>query len=228
MCYSGAAREPSNNIVAVLHDLSRFKDAIDNPVGQEARIVIKRSLQKVDQEWIITLLRKMKEKQICRKIVNPWCAFESAFAEPPFEVFTMRVEQVAMLYYTMKDHLSRHVPTLASRPSGSLWDFVPGVHDTSKQWCLIPKMTRCLYYGQSDWMEEKAREIAEPKEEEISNSENEEANSQWVEQMMKASDAPMPFKHKVANAIVALLATTLAILASYEPTAADSVTPQLQ
>ena len=30
-----------------------------------------------------------------------------------------------MFYYTMKDHLVRHVDALAARPTGSLWDYVP-------------------------------------------------------------------------------------------------------
>ena len=45
---------------------------------------------------------------------------------------------------------------------------------------------------------------------------------------MEASDASVPFKHKVGHFIVALLATTLAIVASYAPTAADSSAPQRQ
>ena len=30
-----------------------------------------------------------------------------------------------MFYYTMKDHLVRHVDALTARPTGSLWDYVP-------------------------------------------------------------------------------------------------------
>ena len=56
---------------------------------------------------------------------NPWNAFQSAFTEQPFDVYAMTRGQVAMLYYTMKDHLVRHVDALTARPTGSLWDYVP-------------------------------------------------------------------------------------------------------
>ena len=58
-------------------------------------------------------------------ISNPWNAFQSAFAEQPFEVYAMTRDQVSMLYHTMKDHLTRHVDALTARPIGSLWDYVP-------------------------------------------------------------------------------------------------------
>ena len=65
-------------------------------------------------------------------------------------------------------------------------------------------------------------------EEEVLMRESEEASYQWVRQMMTASDAPMPFKYQVGNFIVALLATTLVIVAFYEPASADLSPPQLQ
>ena len=191
-------------------------------VGQEARIMIKRSMQKVDQEWLVTILRKMKMKK--RKIPNPWNAFRSAFAEPPFDVFYFKENQVAMVYWTMKDHLARHAPTLTPRPIGSLWDFVPpGV-----TWMPPESQARAEAApvappapappGDSAPTDE----IEKDEEEEISLPEDEDVSSQWVKQMMKIRDAPMPLKHKVANIIVALLATTLAVAAAYLPTGADS------
>ena len=65
-------------------------------------------------------------------------------------------------------------------------------------------------------------------EEEVLMRESEEASYQWVRQMMTASDAPMPFKYQVGNLIVALLATTLVIVAFHEPASADLSPPQLQ
>ena len=56
---------------------------------------------------------------------NPWNAFQSAFAEQPFDIYAMTRRQVAMFYHTMKDHLVRHVDALTARPTGSLWDYVP-------------------------------------------------------------------------------------------------------
>ena len=64
-------------------------------------------------------------KKIVGGINNPWNAFQSAFAEPPFDIYAMTRCQVAMFYHTMKDHLVRHVDALTARPTGSLWDYVP-------------------------------------------------------------------------------------------------------
>ena len=89
------------------------------------RIVIKKSVQSVDPEWLITILRIMKMKKLVGGIVNPWNAFQSAFAEQPFEVYAMTRRQVSMFYHTTKDHLARHVEALSVRPTGSLWDYVP-------------------------------------------------------------------------------------------------------
>ena len=75
--------------------------------------------------WLITILRKLKTRKGLKNFNNPWCAFQSVFAEPPFDVFDMQVGQVAMLYHTVKDHLVRHVDALSARPTGSLWDYVP-------------------------------------------------------------------------------------------------------
>ena len=88
----------------------------------------------------------------------------------------------------------------------------------------------CVKHQPSNWTEEETDSVsaAMKQEEEILTNESGDASSQWVKQMRKASDASMPFKHKVVNLIVALLATTLAIVASYAPTAADSPAPQLQ
>ena len=58
-------------------------------------------------------------------INHPWNAFQSAFAEQPFEIDAMTRSQVAMFYYTAKDHLVRHVDALSAQPTGSLWDYVP-------------------------------------------------------------------------------------------------------
>ena len=64
-------------------------------------------------------------KRVFGGIKHPWNAFQSAFAEHPFDAFAMTKSQVAMFYYTIKDHLSRHVTALTARPTGSLWDYVP-------------------------------------------------------------------------------------------------------
>ena len=64
-------------------------------------------------------------KRIVGGIANPWNAFQSAFAEQPFDVYAMTRRQVSMFYHTMKDHLVRHVDALTARPTGSLWDYVP-------------------------------------------------------------------------------------------------------
>ena len=64
-------------------------------------------------------------KRIVGGMNNPWNAFQSAFAEQPFDTYAMTKCQVAMFYHTMKDHLVRHVDALTARPTGSLWDYVP-------------------------------------------------------------------------------------------------------
>ena len=58
--------------------------------------------------------------------------------------------------------------------------------------------------------------------------EAEDTRSQWVKQMMEASEAPMPFKQKVANLAIALSAIMLAALASYSPADVDSPVSNLQ
>ena len=183
-------------------------------------MVIKRSIQNVDQEWLITILRKMKMKRVYKNFSNPWCAFESAFAEPPFDVFDMHVGQVAMLYHTVKDHLKRHVPVLSSRSTGSLWDFVPEP--------LTPTESEINPANAAAQQEEETSTHAQSVGPCPSSARKKDAGTQWVEQMKKASDATMPFTHQVGNFIVALLAITLAIVASFGPTAADSSAPQLQ
>ena len=163
----------------------------------------------------MTILHKMRMKKGHRSYCNPWCAFESVFTEPPFDLFDMQVAQVSMLYHTVKDHLKRHVPVLSPRPTESLWDYVPefSIHDEKGH---VPRH------------EVDPKNAATAQEEEKPIQEDEDANMQWVEQMMNASDASMPFKYKVANLIVALLATTLAIITSFDPTTADSSATQLQ
>ena len=64
-------------------------------------------------------------KKLFGGINDPWNAFQSAFAEQPFDIYAMTRRQVAMFYHTMKDHLVRHVDALTARPTGSLWDYVP-------------------------------------------------------------------------------------------------------
>ena len=64
-------------------------------------------------------------KKIFGGMNNPWNAFQSAFAEPPFDIYSTTRRQVAMFYHTMEDHLVRHVDALTARPTGSLWDYVP-------------------------------------------------------------------------------------------------------
>jgi len=111
--------------MGLLLDLQEFKCRINEQIGQDTRIVIKKSIQRVDPEWIITILRIMKLKRFPGGIKNPWNAFQSAFAEPPFEIYSMTRRQVAMLYRTTKDHLNRHVEALTAQPTNSLWDYVP-------------------------------------------------------------------------------------------------------
>ena len=151
MCYSGNTRSndfplelPLNEVNATLCDLPKFKAVINDSVGQEARLVIKRTIQKIDPEWLITLLTKMMVKR-SKGVKNAWCAFESAFAEPPFNVFDMQVGQVAMLYHTVKDHLNRHCPPLSIRSTGSLWDHVPEPKASEQQ---TNREYLCLECGQ--------------------------------------------------------------------------------
>ena len=114
-----------------------------------------------------------------------------------------------MLYHTVKDHLQRHVPVLSSRPTGSLWDFVPEPPRRTEGDNSQPHETSVADPANADIKQEEG--------EEVPNQESEDVGSQWVEQMMTASDAPMPLKSKVANFVVALLAITLAIVASHGP-----------
>ena len=67
----------------------------------------------------------VKMKKIFGGISNPRNAFQSAFAEQPFDTYAMTRRQVAMFYHTMKDYLVRPVDALTARPTGSLWDYVP-------------------------------------------------------------------------------------------------------
>ena len=228
-CYSGYARGPLNDIEATLRDLKRFKATIDGPVGQQARIAIKRSIQKIDQSWLITILRKMKKKKkVHRNFRNPWCAFESVIAEPPFDVFDMPVGQVAMLYHTVKDHLMRHSPVLSSRATGSLWDFVP---ETTASVPVVPvapvaPVTPAQAAPEAS-MPMGSAAVKEEDEEDLM-YESQDASFKWAERTTQASEASMPFNHKVANFVIVLLATTLAVAASYAPTTADSSPPHLQ
>ena len=64
-------------------------------------------------------------KKILGGIANPWNALQSALTEQPFEVYALSRSQVSMLYHTMKDHLIRHVEVLTTRPTGSIWDYIP-------------------------------------------------------------------------------------------------------
>ena len=102
----------NNDVRASLDNLEMFKRELGGEVGQGARIVIKRSLQSVDPEWLITILRIMRSKGAIEGMHHPWNAFQSAFTEQPFEVYSMDRSQVAMLYHTVKDHLNRHAPVL--------------------------------------------------------------------------------------------------------------------
>ena len=85
----------------------------------------------------------------------------------------------------------------------------------------------CQSCSPLNWNEEEIdpEEAVTKQEEEVLTKESEDTNPQWNE---KDSGASMPFSRKVANLMIALVATTLAISASYVPTAADSSVPQLQ
>ena len=124
-CYSIGYDTSRSRLDVVLQDLPTFKRQMTECVGQDARILIKRALQKTDEEWLVTILRKMKSKKLFNGIVNSWNALQSAFTEPPFDVFAMNRAQVAMLCYTIKAHLRMHVEVYSKKSKGSLWDFIP-------------------------------------------------------------------------------------------------------
>ena len=86
----------------------------------------------------------------------------------------------------------------------------------------------CVKHEPLYWNEEEIDpvEAAMMQEEEVSMKESEDTSSQWNK--MKDLGASMLFSRKAANLMIALVATTLAISASYVPTAADSSAPQLQ
>ena len=221
----------------LLHDIDQFKDVINEPVGQEARMVIKRSMQKVDPEWLITLLRKMKDRKVSRQMTNPWNAYESAFAEYPFEVFCLSVGQVAMGYRTMKDHLKRHAVSLSPRPTGSLWEYIPSSSVLSTQFPQPrvaeeenpqPHAVQSENVANAAMVEEE--EGGEEEEEESTDEDDDDVRSQWVKHMMNVQDAPMSFKSKVANATIALLAIALGIAASSSSSTPKPVesSPQVQ
>jgi len=197
-----------NDAKATLHNLQSFKKVINEPLGQESRIVIKRTLQKVDQEWLITLLRNMRTRKAFKNFANPWNAFQSVFVEAPFDVFNMEVGQVAMLYHTVKDHLNRHLLALTLRPTGSIWDFVPEPPRRSNTNDLQPVPEAVADPAGVDVQQE---------EEDTLKRESEELSSMWVEQMMTASNAPMPLNQKVANFTIALLAIAVAMVAFHSP-----------
>ena len=115
----------SGRVGDLLKDLKVFKAKLKDCVGQDCRILIKRAMQRTDEEWLITILRKMKRKKLFNGIVNSWNALQSAFTEAPFDIFAMSRTQLAMLCYTIKLHLRMHVEPCSPDPRGSLWDFIP-------------------------------------------------------------------------------------------------------
>ena len=144
-------------------------------------------------------------KRIVGGMNNPWNAFQSAFTEQPFDTYAMTKCQVAMFYHTMKDHLVRHADPLTSRPTSSLWDYVPE-----------PRLQEA--------QEEKEQE----EEEEILQREADDARSQWVDQMTNLSKIAMPFSRRITIYVVALVSVALAVESFWSPAAADSLLPLLQ
>ena len=136
---------------------------------------------------------------------NPWNAFQSAFAEQPFDTYAMTQCQVAMFYHTMKDHLVRHVDPLTSRPTSSLWDYVPE-----------PRLQEA--------QEEKEQE----EEEEVLQREADDARSQWADQMTNSSKIAMPPSRRITSCVVAFPSLALAVESFWTPAAADSPLPLLQ
>ena len=71
----------TGQVTGLLSNLQNFKTQINEPMGQLARTVIKKSVQRVDPERLITILRTMKMKKILGGINHPWNAFQSVFSE---------------------------------------------------------------------------------------------------------------------------------------------------
>ena len=70
LCYSQGFRTPPERVGELLLNLQVFKARINDEIGQEARIVIKKSVQRVDPEWLITLLRIMKMKKTLNRVIE--------------------------------------------------------------------------------------------------------------------------------------------------------------
>lgn len=186
----------NNDVSASLDSLKRFKWELESEVGQGARIVIKRSLQSVDPEWLITILRIMRSKGAIEGMCHSWNAFQSAFTEQPFEVYSMDRSQVAMLYHTVKDHLGRHCQIVSVRPTGSIWDYIPE-----------PR----LFVGGRLAPDASLPRQGRAHEQETLRRESKDAVARWTDQMNELSNTPMPRRCKIILFLTALVPITLAI-----------------
>ena len=176
-------------------------------------------------------------KRIFGGMNNPWNAFQSAFAEPPFDIYDTTRGQVSMFYHTMKDHLVRHVGVFTDRPTGSLWDYIPEPRPHAAQ----PLINNEVNPGIVDPINEvrgeaeahpRPQEVQEKKdktkEEEILQREKEEARPQRVDQMTNLSEVAMPLGHKITSILVALVSVGLAVGPFWSPATADVPVPLLQ
>ena len=174
---------------------------------------------------------------------NPWNAFQSAFAEHPFEVYAMTRDQVSMLYHTMKDHLTRHVDALTARPTGSLWDYVPEPRlPTARQLIDDARSANSGVDDPADDGHDEAmdydhahpeprqvpKERKKSEEETILHQEANEACSQWVDQMTNLSKSAMPLGFKIASVVVALISVGLVAEPFWSPAAVDVPVSLLQ
>ena len=186
----------NNDVSASLDNLVMFKKELEGEVGQGARIVIKRSLQSVDPEWLITILRIMRSKGAIEGMHHPWNAFQSAFTEQPFEVYSMDRSQVAMLYHTVRDHLARHGQVVSVRPTGSFWDYIPE-----------PR----LFVGGQLAPDASLPHRRGTHEREALMRESKDAEARWIDQMRELPNTPMPRRCKIIIFLIALVPITLAI-----------------
>ena len=202
LCHTrnGMTVATNNDVRASLDNLEMFKRELGGEVGQGARIVIKRSLQSVDPEWLITILRIMRSKGAIEGMHHPWNAFQSAFTEQPFEVYSMDRSQVAMLYHTVRDHLARHGQVVSVRPTGSFWDYIPEPR-LFVGGRLAPDASLLYQGGNRGRTHERETLMKESRDAEV----------QWIDQMTELSNTPMPRRCKIIIFLIALVPITLAI-----------------
>ena len=123
-CYDCARQANMNDVNAVLTELPRFKMIMETPLGQDARIMIKKVLQREDSKWISTMLQEVQRARFEGRVDHPWNAFQAAFVRV-FADLGMGVKSVAMAYHMMKKHLTMHSLARVRNPQGHLFDFLP-------------------------------------------------------------------------------------------------------